>query len=44
MLKDRSGGLLGAMIEHPDTWEIVAYSAALRDEIDPTAAVLYEMN
>lgn len=44
MLKDRSSGLLGAMIEHPDTWEIVAYSGALRDEIDPTAAVLYEMN
>lgn len=32
---DRSGGLLGGMIEHPDTWEIVAYSEALKKKLDP---------
>ena len=40
--KDCSGGLLGAMIEHPETWEVVAFSKALRDEIDPTSTNAYQ--
>lgn len=37
MFKDRSGGLLAAMIEHPNTWEVVAVSGELCQEMDPTA-------
>lgn len=40
-LHERSGGLLRAMIEHPDTWEVVALSEQLRDQLDPTATVPY---
>ncbi len=40
-LKERSGGLLRAMLQHPDTWEVVAYSTAMRDKIDPTATQRY---
>ena len=36
VFKDRSGGLLGAMIEHPDSWEVVAFSEAMQKKIDPT--------
>lgn len=32
---DRSGGLLGGMIAHPDTWEVVALSEALKGKLDP---------
>lgn len=35
--KDRSGGLLSAMLEHPDTWEVVALWHELAAEIDPSA-------
>ena len=35
--KDKSGGLLGAMVEHWDTWEVVALSEALKDVLDPTS-------
>jgi hypothetical protein len=42
ILIDRSGGLLTAMIEHWDTWEVVALSEALRDIIDPEALTLYQ--
>ena len=35
--RERSGGLLRAILEHPDTWEVVALSEALKDELDPTA-------
>ena len=42
VLKEKSGGLLRAMIEHPDSWEVVALSSALRDKLDPTATVLYD--
>jgi hypothetical protein len=42
LFKDRSGGLLSAMIAHPETWEVVALSAALRDIIDPTSTALYK--
>lgn len=41
LLKEKSGGLLRAMLEHPDTWEVVAYSGALRDKVDPTATAPY---
>lgn len=40
-LKEKSGGLLRAMLEHPDTWEVVAVSEALRDQVDPTASQKY---
>lgn len=40
-LKEKSGGLLRAMIEYPDTWEVVALSASLRDRLDPTATAEY---
>jgi hypothetical protein len=36
-LAERSGGLLRGMLEHPETWEVIAYSRALRDQIDPSA-------
>lgn len=34
-LKEKSGGLLRAMIEYPDSWEIVALSKSMRDYLDP---------
>lgn len=37
VFKDRSGGLLGAMIADPDGWEIIANSEELCKEMDPTA-------
>lgn len=40
-LKEKSGGLLRAMLEHPDTWEVVAFSGAMRDRVDPGATVPY---
>lgn len=40
-LKEKSGGLLRGMLDYPDTWEVVALSAALRDQVDPTAMVPY---
>ena len=41
---NRSGGLLKAMIEHPDTWEIVAVSASLKQHLESVngACGLYE--
>lgn len=33
--KDRSGGLLGAMIAYPDTWEVVALDQDLKQKLDP---------
>jgi hypothetical protein len=30
----RSGGLLQAMIDHPDTWEVVGVSAALKEHLE----------
>ncbi len=42
LTKDCSGGLLGAMIEHHETWGVVAFSKALRDELDPTSLCAYE--
>ncbi len=35
LLHDCSGGLLSAMIEHNDTWEVIGLSAALKAEMDP---------
>ena len=32
--KNRSGGLLKAMIDNPDTWEIVAVSAAMKQHLE----------
>lgn len=40
VFKDRSGGLLRAMISHPD-WEVVALSESLRDRLDPLATERY---
>jgi hypothetical protein len=40
-LKERSGGLLRAMLEYPDTWEVVAFSEELRNKLDPTATENY---
>jgi hypothetical protein len=37
LLIDRSGGLLGAMIAHPDSWEVVGLSEVLLRELDPDA-------
>lgn len=37
LLIDRSGGLLGGMIAHPETWEVVGFTAALLHELDPQA-------
>lgn len=34
VFKNRSRGLLKAMIEHPDTWEVVAVSAALKQHLE----------
>lgn len=33
---NRSGGLLKAMVENPDTWEIVAVSAAFKEHLEAT--------
>lgn len=33
-IRIRSGGLLKAMIDHPDTWEVVAVSAALKKNLE----------
>lgn len=41
-MKERSGGLLRAMVEHRDTWEVVALSESLRDALDPSAITRYE--
>lgn len=35
MLFDRSGGLLSAMLAHPETWEVAGLSKTLLDEMDP---------
>lgn len=40
-LKEKSGGLLRAMLEYPDTWEVVALSEELRDKLDPTSTETY---
>lgn len=40
-LKEKSGGLLRGMLEHPDTWDVVALSSSLRDRLDPTATERY---
>jgi hypothetical protein len=34
VFKNRSRGLLAAMIEHPDTWEVVAVSAAMKAHLE----------
>jgi len=34
VFKNRSGGLLKAMMEHPDTWEVVAVSAAMKAHLE----------
>lgn len=34
VFKNRSGGLLKALIDHPDTWEVVAVSAALKHHLE----------
>jgi hypothetical protein len=41
VFREKCGGLLTAMIEHQDTWEVVALSEALKNKIDPTATVRY---
>lgn len=33
IFRQKSGGLLGAMIEHPETWEVVAISAGLAEKL-----------
>lgn len=40
-LKEKSGGLLRGMLNHWDTWEVVAMSAALRDQVCPEATDPY---
>lgn len=37
IFRERSGGLLRAMVEHFDTWEVAAFSEALKAELDPNA-------
>lgn len=37
---ERSGGLLRAMIENPETWEVVALSGSLRATLDPDGDVI----
>jgi len=41
---DRSGGLLAGMIDHPDTWSIVAVSASMKQHLEEVngAQGLYE--
>lgn len=34
VFKNRSGGLLKAIMEHPDTWEVVAVSAAMKAHLE----------
>lgn len=34
VFKNRSRGLLAAMIDHPDTWEVVAVSAAMKAHLE----------
>lgn len=41
-LKEKSGGLLRAMVEYPDSWECVAVSTALRDKAMPDLVTRYE--
>lgn len=45
VFRERSGGLLRAMVEHPDTWEVVAVSAALKANIESHSggAGIYEV-
>lgn len=43
VLKEKSGGLLRAILNHPDDWEVVALSSSLRDRLDPTATEKYEL-
>jgi hypothetical protein len=40
ILKDRSGGLLGAMLAYPETWEVVGLTATLKAELDPNAPLV----
>lgn len=37
LVKEKSGGLLRGMLDHPDTWGVVALSEALKNQIDPTS-------
>lgn len=37
-LKEKSGGLLRAMVQHPDDWVVVALSGQMKDRLDPTAS------
>lgn len=39
-MSEKSGGLLRAMIAHNDTWEVIGYSEALKNQIDPDAKPL----
>lgn len=41
LIKEKSGGLLRGMLENPDTWEVVALSQVLRDQIDPKGTERY---
>jgi hypothetical protein len=34
VFNNRSGGLFQALVEHPDTWEVVAVSAALKEHLE----------
>lgn len=38
VFEEKSGGLLRALIRDPDTWEVVALSEALKNELDPEAS------
>ena len=40
-LFEKSGGLLRAMLEYRNTWEVVAISGGLVEKLDPTATVPY---
>jgi hypothetical protein len=40
-LKEKSGGLLRAMLMHPESWDVVALSGPLRDQVDPSATTPY---
>lgn len=40
-LKEKSGGLLRAMLEYPDEWAVVALSTTMRDRLDPDATQRY---
>jgi hypothetical protein len=35
--REESGGLLRAILQHPETWEVVALSEAMKNELDPEA-------